>query len=115
MKYGSSEYYRERYRDVVKEEAKLKYRDKVKVFLSFSLKELKAAKHPLYDVIMKKFPTMDEDATLDEVRIFKLFEKVFNEGSMKALEMTYRLDGSMNDLVNEPDYEELDEALEDIK
>ena len=29
------------------------------------------------------------------------------ESSMKALELTYRLDGSMSDLTNEPDYDEV--------
>lgn len=115
MKYGSNEWYRKRYQDVVKEEARLSYRDKVKTYLSFSLEELEKAGHPLYEIINRAYPGLDKKATLDEARILKLFDKVFSESSMKALEMLYKLDGSMNNLENEPDYDEIEEATVGIK
>lgn len=115
MKYGSNEWYRKKYQDEVKATANIKYRDKVKVFLGLSLEELEKAGHPLYEIIVKQYPNLDKKATLDEARILKLFDKVFSESSMKALEMLYKLDGSMSDLENEPDYDEVEEATEGIK
>lgn len=115
MKYMSHEYLRERYKAQLKENAELKYKDKVKVFLGFRVKELKEMGHPLYKIVKKAFPDLNEEATLDEARITKLFEKVFYESSMKALELTFRLDGSMSDLESEPDYDEIDNATEGVK
>lgn len=115
MRVGSYEWYIQKYKDTRREEAQLRYRDKLKVFLGLNLQELKEAGHPIYDIVKKAFPNLDEMATLDEARIVKLFDKIFNESSLKALELTYRLDGSMSDLENDPDYERVERETVDIK
>ena len=38
---------------------------------------------------------------------------MFREGSIKTLELSYKLDGSMSDLTNDPDFDEIDSATED--
>lgn len=115
MRFGSAEWYSEKYKRIIKETAKLKYRDKLKVYLSLSLGELRENGSPLYDIVKKEFPEMTDDMSLDEARMTKLFKKVFMESSMKALELTYRLDGSLSDITNEPDFDELEEALKEVK
>jgi len=115
MRYGSHQYYVEKKKALIKEEAKLSYRDKVKVYLSFTLEELEAMDHPLYEIIKKEYPKFPKNATLDEARMTKMFEKIIKEGSNKTLELSYKLDGSMSDLTNEPDFDEIDIATEGIK
>lgn len=115
MRYGSVEWYRQKNKERLRKEAELSYRDKLKVHLNIPLIELKETNPTLYEMVMKKYPLIDERATLDEARMIKLFEKVFVESSMKAIEMLYRLDGSMSDLTNDPNYEEVERATEDIK
>lgn len=113
MKFGDELWYKKKYEEIAKAEARLKYKDKLRVFLSFSVKDIKGT--PLEQTIRKVFPEVDENATLDELRIMKLFDKVFVESSMKAMELTYKLDGSMNDLAEDPDFDEVDIATEGIK
>lgn len=115
IRFGSHEYMLERKREVIKAEAKMNYKDRLKVYLSFNVKELKEMKSPLYDIIISKFPDIDENATLDDMRIVKLFDNMISLGSSKAIELSYKLDGSMSDLSNEPDYELIEEETEGIK
>lgn len=115
MKFGSHEWYRQKYKEQQRIEAELRYRDKLKVFLGIRLEELKEAKHPLYAIIKKEFPDLDDMMTIDEARITKLLKKVFTESSMKALELTYKLDGSLTDIVNEPNYDLVERETKDIK
>lgn len=115
MKKGSMEWYKAKHRETLRMEAELSYRDKIKVYLNLPLHELKEANPVLYQVVKEKYRTLDDNATLDEARMIKLFEKVFVESSMKALEMLYKLDGSMSDLTNDPDWEEVEAATEGIK
>lgn len=112
---GSHEYMVERRKEVIKQEAQMSYRDHLKVYLSFSLKELKQMKSPIYDIVKNAFPSMDENTTLYDARVTKLFDKIFRESSMKALELTFKLDGSMSDLTNEPNYDEVTENTGGIK
>lgn len=114
MRVGSQEWYRNRYKDLVREEAKLSNREKFKVSLSLTLKDLKVMKHPLYDVIKQKYPKLSDETRISDARDFKLLEKVFTESSMKALEMTYKLDGSLTDIKNEVDYETIEQMTEDV-
>lgn len=114
VRIGSQEWYRKRYKDLVKEEAKLSNREKFKVSLSLTLKDLKVMKHPLYDVIKQKYPKLADETRISDARDFKLLEKVFTESSMKALEMTYKLDGSLTDIKNEVDYETVEKMTEDV-
>lgn len=115
VRYGSHSYYVERKKEVIKQEARLSHRDKLKIYLSYTLEELKEMNHPLYDIVHKAFPELHEKATIDDARLTKLFDKMFREGSIKTLELSYKLDGSMSDLVNDPDFDEIDEATEGIK
>lgn len=115
MRFGSHEWYVRKYKEQQKLEAELKYRDKLKVFLGLNLGELKEADHPLYEIIKKEFPTMNDKMSLDEARMTKLLKKVFMESSMKALELTYKLDGSLTDITNDPDYDLVERETSDIK
>lgn len=114
-RYGTAEYLKMKKQEVIKQEALMNYKEQLKVYLSFNLKELKEMGSPLYDIVVKKFPNVDEDFTLNEARFVKLFEKVIMESSMKALELTFKLDGSMSDLTSEPDYESITEATKGVK
>lgn len=114
MKFGDNkEFYRERQKEILKEEAMLRYKDKLKVWLSLSVGELKNT--PLYKMIKGQYPDLDENATLDEVRIIKLFDKAFVESSFKALEMTWKLDGSMNDVSVKVNFDDLNKEIGDIE
>lgn len=115
VRYGSHQYNLERKKEVIKAEARLNHRDKLKIYLSYTIGELKEMNHPLYDIIHKAFPTLHENATIDDARLTKLFDKMFREGSIKTLELSYKLDGSMSDLTNDPDFDEIDSATEGIK
>ena len=115
VRYGSHEYMVKRQTEVLKQEARLSYKNKLKVYLSFSVKELKEMKHPLYDIVIKAFPTIDENATLDDARITRLLDSALRLGSIKAIEMTYKLDGSMSDLAAEPNYDLIEEETEGVK
>lgn len=115
MKIGSHEWYRQKYRDKVRNENKLKYREKLQVYLSLELREIKGISPELYEDIKKAFPEMDERLTLDEARMNKLFRKIFAESSLKALEMSYKLDGSFNELDNDPNFDLVERETEGIK
>lgn len=113
MKYNDIAWYRERAAKEVKSNATLSYRDKLKVFLGMSLEELKGS--PVYESIKKRFPDLDDSATLDEARIMLLFDKAFVESSQKSLELMYKLDGSMTGIQVDIDFAEIEELTEDIK
>ena len=115
IRYGSHEYMIARNKEVIKNEAMLNHKDRLRVYLSFNVSELKEMNHPLYAVIKKAFPDIQDDATLDDVRITKLFENMIALGSSKAIELSYKLDGSMSDLAVEPDYDAISEATEGVK
>ena len=115
MRKGSYEWYLEKYKQQIKETARMNYRDKLKVMLSLDLGTVKEINSTLYGIIKNEFPNLDDKDTLDTARMTKLMKKVFMESSMKALELTYKLDGSLSDLSVEPDYETLERELEDIK
>ncbi len=112
MKQFSREWYIEKNKEVVKEAAMLDYRDKIRVWLSLPIDELKST--PLYQMITDKYPGI-EHLTLDEARIIKLFEKIFKENSQRALEFSYKLDGSMDETKIRVSHEDLYAAVEDIK
>lgn len=114
-RFGTHEYMKMKKQEVIKQEAEMNYKDQLKIYLSFNVKELKEMGSPLYDLVIKKFPNADEDFTLNEARFYKLFEKVISESSMKALELTFKLDGSMSDLTSEPDYDSIAEATKEVK
>ena len=115
IRYGTHEWLQLRRKEIIKQEAQFNYKDRLKVYLSFSIQELEEMGHPLYKVIKKAFPTIDKSLTLDDARLTKLFESAISLGSIKALELTYKLDGSMSDLSNEPDYETISDETEGIK
>lgn len=115
IRYGSHEYMMERNREVIRTEAQLNHKDRLRVYLSFKVDELKEMKHPLYGIIKKAFPEIQDDATLDDVRITKLFENMISLGSSKAIELSYKLDGSMSDLAVEPDYDAINDATKGVK
>jgi hypothetical protein len=113
MRIGDEMWYKERLNAILKHEAKLSYKDKLKVFLSLTVEEL--AGTPLEETIRRAFPNVNEKTTLDELRLFKLWDKVLVESSMKAMELTYKLDGSMHDLAPDTDFEEIEIATEGIE
>lgn len=115
MRVGSHKWLVERKKETLRQEAALSYRDKLKVYLTFTLEELKEMKHPLYDIVKKTFPNLPETATLDDARFVKFFDKLFRESSTKVMEMSFKLDGSMSDLTNDPDYAEVEEAMKGVK
>ena len=113
MRYGDQKYYEEKFKKMVDEEKKIKYRDKIRVWLSLTLEDIKET--PLGKKIKVLYPEIDEKVTLDELRIMKLFDKVFNESSMKAMELLYKLDGSMKDISVEINFDEIDDNLDGVK
>lgn len=115
MKFGkeAKQFYIDRQKEIIKEEAILSYKDKLKAWLSMSIEELKET--PLYNILISKYPDISKDATLAELRIIKLFEKVFVESSQKALELSFKLDGSMDDLRVKISYDDLNEAIKEIE
>jgi aminoglycoside phosphotransferase family enzyme len=115
IRYGSFDYMLEKKREIIKQEAQLNYKDKLKVYLNFDIKELKEMNHPIYNIIKRSYPDIDETLKLDDVRITKLFDNMISLGSTKALELSYKLDGSMSDLTPEPDYDLISEETEGIK
>ena len=115
IRFGSHEYMVARKREIAKQEARLNYKDMLKIYLSFSLAELKEIDHPLYEIIKRTFPNLDENATVADARTLKLLDKAIREGSQKSIELTYKLDGSMSDLTVEPNFDELDEVLKGVK
>jgi len=112
LKYGNYDYYTKKKKTVLKQEAMLSYKEKIRVWLSLPLSELKNT--PLYNAIKNNYDVPDE-ATLDEVRIIKMFDKALVEGNTKILEMLYKLDGSMSDLTVSIDYGDFDETTEDVR
>lgn len=115
MRYGSHKYMVAKKKEMLKAEAALSYRERLRILLTFSMEELKEMKHPIYDIVMKHFPNLPEQATLDDARFIKFFDKMFRESSTKVLEMSFKLDGSMSDLVNDPNYHEIEEATKGVK
>lgn len=114
MKFGDELWYKKKHEELIKAEARIKYKDRLKVFLSLSIDDIPKSS-PLGETLRKVFPNADPNTTLDELRVMKLFDKIFVESSMKAMELSYKLDGSMNDLVEDPDFDEIDVATEGIK
>lgn len=115
IRYGTHEWLKERKSQVIKQEAMLNYKDKVKIYLSMTIKELKENNHPIYKTINRVYPDIDENLTLDDARLTKLFDSAIGLGSIKALEMLYKLDGSMSDLSSEPDYDHIAKETEGIE
>lgn len=115
LRYGSHAYNVARKKEVIKQEAQLNYRDKLKVYLSFTIKELEEMNHPIHAIVKKHFPEAQDSMTLDDIRFVKFFDKLLREGSIKMMELSFKLDGSMSELTNEPDYDEIDEATKGVK
>ena len=115
MRFGSYEYQVARKKEQVKQNAMLNYKDRLKVYLSFTIGELESANHPLAKIVLKHYPEISKFATLDDVRVIKMFDNMLTLSSSKALELSYKLDGSMSDLTNEPDYEIIEAETEGIK
>lgn len=100
---------------LLKLESELKFKDRLRVYMSLSLAELKKHGHPLYDVISKKYPNLDESLTVDDARVLKLMEKIFVESSNKSIELSYKLDGSLNDAKVQFDFEEIERLTKGVK
>ena len=115
MRIGSHEYVSERYKEVMVQEATLSYRNKLRAYLSFSLKELKELNHQLYDIVSKKFPDMPEEYTLDDLRITSLMNNMITLGSMKAVELSYKIDGTMSDTEMPIDHNAIEEEIGGIE
>lgn len=113
MKYGDHNYYLDKYKKVAQEQSKLKFKDKLKVWLSLPLVEMKDTS--LYKIIKSAYPELADEATLDEARMTKLFDKIFRESSQKALELSYKLDGSLADMSIDINFDDVDDATEGVK
>lgn len=113
MKYGDHNYYLDKYKKVAQEQSKLRFKDKLKVWLSLPLIEMKDTS--LYKIIKAAYPELSDEATLDEARMTKLFDKIFRESSQKALELSYKLDGSLADMSIDINFDDVDEATEGVK
>lgn len=114
-RYGSHEFMKARQQEVLRLESEISYKNKVKIYLSFDLGELKTINQELYELVKKAYPMLDDTATLDDVRITRLFDSAIRQGSIKAIELLYKLDGSMSDLTSEVDYAAIAEETEGIK
>lgn len=71
----------------------------------------------LYEEIKEQFgEKVSDDLLLDEVRVMSLHRQVLRGGTagIKAIELTYRLDGTLNNIENEVDLEDVEKATEGI-
>lgn len=108
---GDKDFYIRQKKLLQEQEKDYTYKDELRVWLNQPLSFFKENHHDLYLMIKKKFKNADDNMTLNEVRMTKLFENAFLLNSNKAIELTYKLDGSMNELAKEVD---LSDVIENI-
>ena len=113
MKFYEREYLLAKMKADAEYSKELNYKDELKVFLSLSIDEVKGTK--LHKEILRIYPDIDPSITLRQLRTMKMLEKMFVESSQKAMELSYKLDGSMSDLSVSIDFNEIDEGTEGIK
>ena len=95
--------------------AEISYSKRLKIVLDKRIKDLVGTK--LYSDIKEAFDNeISEEATMDEVRVMTLFRNILKGGTagMKALELTYRLDGSLVNIEKEVDFEEVEEGTKGV-
>lgn len=115
MKFYSYKYQKERAKEALKQQALLNGKDILRIYLSYTLDELKLMKNPLYDKLIKAYPNLPNNMTIMEMRTMELLDKVFIQKSIKAIELTYKLDGSFDDTSTPPDFDTQEELTEGIK
>lgn len=75
------------------------------------------AGNALYSEIKEAFNgEIEDNVILDEVRVMTLFRQLIKGGTagMKAMELTYRLDGSLTNIESDVDYDEIKEGTEGV-
>lgn len=95
--------------------AKISYNNRLKVWLGRSMGEIKGSH--LYGIIAEAFEgQVDDEMTLDEVRIQTLLKNMLRGGTagIKAIELTYKIDGTLNNVEADVDLEEIEESTEGI-
>lgn len=107
------------YEKIYKEEAqrlaKISYNNRLKVWLGRSLKDISGTF--LYGRIKEAFNgEISDDTTLDEVRIQTLIANMLKGGTagIRAIELTYRIDGSLSSVEQDVDLDEIEEKTEGI-
>ena len=96
--------------------AKISYNNRLKVWLGRSLKDIAGSE--LYGLIKEAFNgNISDDTTLDEVRIQTLIKNMLSGGTagIKAIELTYKIDGTLNNIEADVDLDEIEESTEGIK
>lgn len=95
--------------------AEMSYAKRVRMALDKPIKDF--AQNKFYAEIKEAFNNeISDDVTVDEVRVLTLFRQMLKGGTagMKAMELTYRLDGSLNNLDSEVDFDDFKEGTEGI-
>lgn len=95
--------------------AKMSYNNRLKVWFARPLKDIEGTH--LYGVIKEAFEgEIDGNTTLDEVRIQTLLKSMIKGGTagIKAIELTYKLDGSLGNAEADVDLDEIEENTEGI-
>ena len=111
MRYGSHQYYVEKKKALIKQEAELSYRDKVKVYLSFTLEELEAMDHPLFEIIKKEMYDSEEEEYF-EYDMEEYFEKGLDEGWLveNGCDNTYNWNSPISHHINFEIYHNIEEG-----
>ena len=108
--------YERLYKEEAQNLAKISYNNRLKVWLSRSLSDIRGT--DLYGMIKEAFNgNISDDTTMDEVRIQALLKNMLRGGTsgIKAIELTYKIDGTLNNLEADVDLEEIEESTEGIK
>lgn len=95
--------------------SKISYNNRLKATLSLTMKDIKGTH--LFGAIQEAFEGQaDDNMTLDEIRIHTLLKNMLKGGTagIKAIELTYRIDGTLNNVEAEVDIEEIEESTEGI-
>lgn len=107
--------YEKLYKLEAQELSKVSYSARLKVVLGMKIKDLKGT--PIYGAIAQAFEgQVDDNMTMDEARIYQLMRSVMQGGSigLRAIELSYKLDGSLNSPEVDVDLDEIDSATEGI-
>mgnify|MGYP003558508269 FL=1 len=78
--------------------------------MNMKLKDLEG--FPVYERLVKL--GYDTEMMIKEIRMNELLRKGLVEGSMKALELSFKLDGSLSDITIDVNFEEIEEETEGI-
>lgn len=95
--------------------AKISYKKRLKTWLGQSLRDIQGTE--LFGEIKEAFnDNVDLDTTLDEIRIQTLMRNILKGGvsGMKAIELSYKIDGTLNEVEADVDLEEIEEKTGDI-